>query len=125
MLEISVDKITMKPTEMDPSKPTVLKSYTRPADPKNIVHDQMRVDQIFKHNSMQRRIGCSAAGPRQKNKFMMTAAQEIGWYADPLVPKNEMQSQGSKKTEISAFASEYVKCKKKNPFSREVFMNRD
>ena len=52
MLEISVDKITMKPTEMDPSKPTVLKSYTRPADPKNIVHDQMRVDQIFKHNSM-------------------------------------------------------------------------
>ena len=63
--------------------------------------------------------------PRQKNKWMMTAAQEIGWYAEPLVPKNEMQSQGAKATEISAFASEYVKCKKKNPFSRDVFINRN
>ena len=62
---------------------------------------------------------------RQKNKFPTTAAQEIGWYAEPLVPKNEMQHQGTKKTEITSFASEYAKCKKKNPFSRSVFMNRD
>ena len=48
------------------------------------------VDRIFKLNAQEKRINALSKGPKQKNKWRVTASSEIGWNCDPLVPKNEM-----------------------------------
>ena len=75
---------------MDPRDPTRIKTFLNKEDPNSIKHDQTKVDHLFKTLSMQRRINAATAGPRQRNRWQATAAQEIGWYAEPLVPKNKI-----------------------------------
>jgi hypothetical protein len=38
----------------------------------------------------------------------MTASSEIGWYPNPLVPKNELQVNGLKQTAITQYVGAYV-----------------
>lgn len=59
----------------------------------------MRVERIFKEASMGRRLAGSAAGPKMRNKWQATAAQEIGWFAEPLVPQQPRK--GIKQTPIT------------------------
>ena len=54
-----------------------------------MAYDPTRVDRIFKIKSMQKRIGTAKGVPGQRSKWQQTAAQEIGWYSDPIVPKNQ------------------------------------
>mmetsp|Transcript_28995 Transcript_28995/g.38646 ORF Transcript_28995/g.38646 Transcript_28995/m.38646 type:complete len:88 (-) Transcript_28995:68-331(-) len=74
---------------------------------------------------MQKRIGNGKAIPRQRCKWQQTAAQEIGWNVDPLVPANEEYNRSRKSCQITLYADKYRLTKKKNPFCRDVFLFRD
>jgi hypothetical protein len=62
--------------------------------------------------------------PKSKSKWKMTASSEIGWYATPLVPTNELQKKGHKPTAITNYVSDYVLQKAINPFHRDVHLKR-
>ena len=55
----------------------------------------------------------------------MTAAQEIGWDVEPLVPAKNKANASRKSCPITQYADNYRLTKKKNPFSRDVFLYRD
>jgi len=74
---------------------------------------------------MQNRITTGKAIPRQRCKWQQTAAQEIGWNVDPLVPQNPANNMSRKSCQITQYADNYRLTKKKNPFCREVHLFRD
>ena len=82
------------------------------------------VDRVFKLAAQQRRINNLAMPSKQQKRWQMTASQEIGWYADPLVPKNEMQQKGLKNTAITQYVADYVLQTSINPYHRDVHLKR-
>lgn len=74
---------------------------------------------------MQRRIDNGRGIPQQRCKWQQTAAQEIGWFAEPLVPKNPEAQKSRKSCQITQYADSYRLLKHKNPFSRDVHLFRD
>ena len=66
---------------------------------------------------MRRKIQSAGLQPRQKYPYAMTSNQEIGWYANPLVPQNKNWQFNRLKTPITGFADEYFTLKKVNPFT--------
>lgn len=74
----------------DPRDPGKLKSFIRPqSQGVGAIFDPTRVDRIFKVKSMQRRIANTKGIPQQRSKWQQTAAQEIGWFHEELVPRNQ------------------------------------
>jgi len=110
---------------MHPLRPSDLKSFKRPETTTGMQFDPTRVDNIFKQKSMQKRIGTGRAIPQQRCKWQQTAAQEIGWLSDPLVPKNPATQKARKSCQITMYADSYRLLKHKNPFSKDVHLHRD
>lgn len=120
-----VEFIAQKPNYVDPSRPSDLRKFNRPATSSDLDYDSTRVDRIFKQKSMQKRIETGKAIPRQRCKWQQTAAQEIGWDVAPLIPVNPKYNASRKSCQITQYADNYRLTKKKNPFSRDVFLYRD
>lgn len=74
---------------------------------------------------MQKRIGTAKGVPGQRSKWQQTAAQEIGWYSDELVPKNQEYQKPRRACHITTYADNYRLLKHKNPFCRDVHLFRD
>lgn len=114
--------ITDKPNYSNPANPAHVKGVSD--RPKKEGFDPNRVDQIFRLEAQKRQIRANGQGinPHMRAKAPQTAAQEIGWYHDALVPKNEMQSRGLKGNAITGFAEHYIKLRQVNPYMKPKFV---
>ena len=75
------------------------------------------VDRAFRLDAMRRKIQSANMQPRQKYPHAMTSNQEIGWYANPLVPQNKQWQFNRMQTPITHFADSYYTTNKINPFA--------
>eukprot|EP00997_Jenningsia_sp_PLL12_P009136 NODE_6039_length_535_cov_61.061728_g5287_i0.p1 GENE.NODE_6039_length_535_cov_61.061728_g5287_i0~~NODE_6039_length_535_cov_61.061728_g5287_i0.p1 ORF type:complete len:157 (-),score=38.32 NODE_6039_length_535_cov_61.061728_g5287_i0:25-495(-) len=100
--------ISEKPNHITPANPTHL---TKTDNLKDDV-----VDRAFRLNGMKRKIASANMQPRQKYPHAQTSNQEIGWYVNPLVPKNKQFEYSRTKCHITHFADEYTKCQHINPY---------
>ena len=82
------------------------------------------MDRVFKLQAQQRKINSFSLIPKQKNRLKMTASSEIGWYCEPLVPKNDLQVNGLKQTAVTQYVSAYVLQYSINPFHKDVHCKR-
>ena len=73
---------------------------------------------------MKRQIKSNGQGinPHMRSKAPQTAAQEIGWYHEALVPKNELHHHGLKGSPITGFAEHYIQLRNVNPFLQKKFV---
>ena len=112
---------------MHPDRPSDLRTFSRPSTEQDgrLEFDPTRVDRVFKQKSMNKRIAMGKALPGQRSKWQQTAAQEIGWFAEPLVPKNPAAQKPRQSCAITQYADNYRLLKHKNPFSRDVHLYRD
>mmetsp|Transcript_18700 Transcript_18700/g.17815 ORF Transcript_18700/g.17815 Transcript_18700/m.17815 type:complete len:156 (+) Transcript_18700:12-479(+) len=113
------DEYTINPFTMQniTDKP----NYITPKHPfKEVKADNLNddvVDRAFRLDAMRRKIQSAGLQPRQKYPHSITASQDIGWYTNPLVPKNKNWQYNRQKTHITDFANEYFSMKKVNPFT--------
>lgn len=116
--------VTDKPNYVTPGEPSKVKGLTD--KPGQSGYEPNKVDKIFRIEAMNRAIKSAgkSMNPRLRAKHQQTSAQEIGWYAEPLVPVNNMQKQGLKNTPITGYMEHYVALKEVNPFSKKVFLER-
>ena len=116
--------ITDKPNYITPANPTSVKGLNDREKASGF--EQNKIDKIFKIESMQRSIRSAgqSMNPRLRSKYQQTSAQDYGWYADALVPKNEMQQLGLKNSPITGYMEHYVAMKQVNPFNKKVFLER-